>query len=122
MRRLSVLALATLVFAGCAGWQTNTRKALRAISVGADEAVQVAEGHCQGVLEQCKAAKMNPCPPLGRCVALGMTLTRAAIGAQLAALSGYDAVEAAEQGKALEWLKKATALMDQVKRVLEAMK
>ena len=122
-RAVAVLALLPFAVGSCAvSWQDTTRKGLRAAAVGADEAVAVAEKTCEEVLHSCIARRENPCQALVKCLAVRQHIIRAAIAAQLAAVAGYVAVDAAEKKKAGEALAEAMKLLGLAKAALEALR
>jgi hypothetical protein len=117
MPRKAATALVAILCAACAPtWQANVRKGLSTAAVGAEQAVMSTETVCKQVLQGCIAAKENPCAALERCLLVRRSIIKAAVLAQLTALAGYVAVDAADQKKAEEALAEVVRLMDLIAR------
>lgn len=124
MQRKAAAALLILpLLASCAAsWQSTARKSLNAGAVVAEQAVASSEVACKQVTQVCIAQRQNPCAALEKCLAVRHYLIQAAVVAQLTALSGYLAVDAADKAKAETAVRELTELVGLIGKALTALR
>jgi len=93
----AALLLAGLLLDVCASWQSTARASLDAAHRTGIVARELAPSMCRPALEDCIAAKSNPCPALQRCQAARAVLVKACDSLQRAVLLGWAAVASDDQ-------------------------
>lgn len=123
MQRKAAALIALVALSSCAAsWQTVARKSLAAGAVAAEQAVASSEVVCKQVLKECIAQQQNPCSALNKCLTIRHYMIKAAVAAQLTALVGYVAVDAADKAKAETALRELTELLGLVSKGLASLR